>query len=114
MSPIPKLDGEHRYQIGRDPVHLVISMIDGKPRLSMLLFEWAGKPLPEPARVHLATFRSEDEAMTLVQFLDDMLAGVNKAVEHYEKLAVQLSTPTDITAITHLLSLTELRHGHQN
>lgn len=100
------LVADHRYQIGDTPVFLSVAMEQGKPRLSFLMTQSpSGEVYDPPVRVHLATFMGERQALATVQFLDQLLSCVNKAVAHYE----QLCTP-DLTQLT----AQEPKHGSQN
>lgn len=88
--PLAGLDpqADHRYQIGRAPVFLSITTIDGKPRLQFVqTAERDGSPVTPPDTIHLATFRGPVEAQAVVAFLDELVSKVNDAIEHYEKLS---------------------------
>jgi hypothetical protein len=101
-----KLRNDHRYQIGDGKVLLSISKEGGKPRLSFVIHAAPnGVPFNPPARLHLATFASDRAALATVEFLDELLSCVNRAVAHYE----QLCTP-DLTQLT----AQEPKHGSQN
>lgn len=103
------LTHEHRYQIGNAPVTLTVSMVNGTPRLSFtIVVEKNG--VTGTTLVHLATFKSEDTALAVVEFMDSMLNAVNQAVEHYEQLAKQ----RDITQLDQLLQAQERRNGSEN
>jgi hypothetical protein len=84
----PKLTDEHRYQIGDTPVYLSIANEAGKPRLSFVITHSpSGVKFEPPVRAHLATFVSDGHALSTVEFLDELVSNVNKAIEHYAKLS---------------------------
>ena len=77
------LGGDHRYQIGQQPVELSVVMEGTAARLCFIIrADEQGQPIP-PKRVHVGTFRNEDAAVTFTSFMDEMLNQVNKAIAHY-------------------------------
>jgi hypothetical protein len=99
---------KHAYQIGNDPIYLVIEMIDGKPRMHFTIYATQeGEKLDPPQVLHLATFRSEDTGRVMIEWLDKMLKQVNDAIEHYHELH-------DRDKERALTQLQEPRRGEQN
>lgn len=84
----PKLTDEYRWQIGDTPVFLAIASEFGKPRLSFVITHSpTGVKFDPPVRVHLATFVSDGQALATIEFVNELVENVNRAVEHYEKLS---------------------------
>lgn len=116
----------HRYVLGSDPIALQISVEHGKPRLTaVFLRDENGTPLDPPDVMHMATFVSESHAHSVVQWLDAMTEMVTNAINLHAKMAAKHAKAAgvdplapdpapDITNITHLLQLSEQRHGAEN
>ncbi len=106
-----QLADEFHYQIGDRPMRLVISKVNGAPRVSFLLFKspTTGEVLQPPHLLHLGTFREDNAALAFVHFMDELTGRVNEAVEYYKALSEKIE-PKDILAVTQQ----EPRHGEQN
>lgn len=78
------LRDDHRYKVSDAWYSISVTLVDGKPRLSMVVNP---KPGDLPVVIHMATFRHEQAAKAFVEFMDGVFREVTRSQDHWQHLS---------------------------